>query len=507
MASPNVSYLLVQPNITMTSTRSSSGDLRIIIVGGGIAGLSAVSCHGLFVMGASSPEAVVLTIRRSQAIALRGPGRQITVLERSRMLHETGALISLQPNASKIVTQWGLDPALRRIAAPQVDSAFRLYSAEGDGALVREIALDTSMFGADRKLYHRRDLHAALREAATGTGTGTGRQHVGPGGGGPPADVRTGAEVVDCDAVAGRVTLREGEVLEADMVVGADGIKSVLRNTVVGGDRKWKAQPSGLSAYRMLIPTARLPRHEIPDGVLRLQDPAATTMVVGRDRRVIMGPGRAGQLLGVVAMVPDETVESGTSSDDSWTRPGSKKEVLAAFRGFPSWLRAIFDQAPEEEVGLWQLRDIDRLPTWTKGRVILIGDAAHAMLPTQGQGASQAIEDAEALQAFLAEARLEPENGAGRAAQHRVEEVMGKVLEARYERASLIQAYSRDQARPGTAAKAVTLDPGEFMRYNCEYHGAAEWLQRQRRGLPKTHAREEEVRRGEARPVEGVRCS
>lgn len=377
------------------------------------------------------------------------------------MLRETGALISLQPNASKIVTKWGLDPILQRVAEPQADKAFRMFNTEG--TLVREIPLNTSTFGADRMLYHRQDLHAALREAATTTeGDWEGK---------PGVVIKTAAEVVDCDTAEGTVSLKGGETLKADIIIGADGIKSAIRNAVVGEERT--AQPTGLSAYRMLIPAAKLPTEQIPEGILKMEDPAATTMIVGKDKRVIMGPGRSGKLLGIVALVPDETTED--PADESWTRPGSKPELLAAFADFPSWLRAIFEQAEHDEIGLWQLRDIDPLPSWTKGRVILIGDAAHAMLPTQGQGASQAIEDAEALQAFLSGL------DAGPVSKEQVEEALGKVFKARYERASLIQAYSREQARPGTAGREVTLDPAEFMRFNCEYQGAVDWLDKQAR--------------------------
>lgn len=381
------------------------------------------------------------------------------MLERSRMLKETGALISLQPNASKIVTKWGLDPILKRVAEPQADKAFRMFNTEG--TLVREIPLSTSMFGADRMMYHRQDLHAALREAAVKTEDNWE--------GKPAAVIKTAAEVVDCDPAEGTVTLKDGTVLRADLIIGADGIKSVIRNAVVGEERT--AQPTGLSAYRMLIPATKLPNKQIPEGILRMQEPAATTMIIGKDKRVIMGPGRSGKLLGIVALVPDESAED--PADDSWTRPGSKQELLAAFADFPSWLRAIFDQAEDDEIGLWQLRDIDPLPTWTKGRVVLIGDAAHAMLPTQGQGASQAIEDAEALQAFLSE------YGEGQVSKDQVEKALGKVFKTRYERASLIQAYSREQARPGTAGRDVTLNPAEFMKFNCEYQGAVDWLERQ----------------------------
>lgn len=415
-------------------------DLRILIVGGGIAGLAT-------------------------AIALRAPGRYITVLERSRMLHETGALISLQPNATKIINQWGLDSILQRVASPQVDRAFRIFDTEGH--LVREMPLDTSAFGADRMLYHRQDLHSALQEAATSEGG---------------VDIRTAAEVVECSAEAGTVTLGNGTVLRGDIVIGADGIKSVLRTTVLG--REEKAIPTGLSAYRMLIPAEKLESlltyDELPRDLLRMTDPAATTMVVGHDKRVIMGPGRGGDILGIVALVPDdkmhdlssETEEEGEKKNVAWTTAGDKARLLEAYADFPACLLAILRLAPEGEIGLWQLRDIDPLPTWTKGRVILVGDAAHAMLPTQGQGASQAIEDAEALQAFLS--GLD-----GASNEEDVKKALNKVFQARYERATLIQTFSREHAKPGTGAGRVTLNPDEFMQYNCNYHGAVKWLEDQ----------------------------
>lgn len=372
------------------------------------------------------------------------------------MLKETGALISLQPNASKIITRWGLDRFLES-AEPQADAGFQLFDITGK--LARQVPLSTAQFGADRVLYHRQDLHSALRDAA-----------VSPDMPGKPVEIRTASPVVACDAEAGSVTLGSGEKLQADLVIGADGIKSVIRTAVLGEERK--ALPTGLSAYRILVPTKYIQDiDEVPDSV-KTPDPAMTNMVVGTDKRVIMGPGRGGKLFGLVALVPDEETEE--SADDSWVRPGSKAELLRAYAAFPEWLRAIFASAPDDEIGLWQLRDIDPLPTWIRGRTIIIGDAAHAMLPTQGQGASQSIEDAEALQAFL--------SGLGsKVTEDEIRNALDRVFKARYERVSLIQAYSRQQAKPATeqGSNAVNLDPGQFMKYNCDYNGAVDWLARQ----------------------------
>ena len=155
------------------------------------------------------------------------------------MLKETGALISLQPNASKIITKWGLDPFLES-AEPQADRGFRLFDVTGQ--LAREVPLSTAQYGADRILYHRQDLHSALRDAA-----------LSPERPGQPVDIRTASPVVACDAESGAISLVEGETLQADLVIGADGIKSIVRTAVLGEERK--AIPTGISAYRILIPT------------------------------------------------------------------------------------------------------------------------------------------------------------------------------------------------------------------------------------------------------------
>ncbi|ETS73251.1 hypothetical protein PFICI_14856 [Pestalotiopsis fici W106-1] len=385
------------------------------------------------------------------AIALRAPNRKITILERSRMLRETGALISLQPNASKIVSSWGIDTFLAS-CKPMVDKAFRLFDISGK--LVNEVKLNTSMFGADRIVYHRQDLHSALLSAATSTQLS-----------GHAVEVRTGTKVVSCDPKAGIVTIETGENLQADVIIGADGIHSVIRTAVLGEEQG--AIPTGISAYRMLLPADLLKGIDIPLDILDPADPV-TTMVVGHDRRVIMGPGRGAEMFGIVALVPDEKGRE-KSTTDSWVAEGSTEALVEVFADFPGWMLDIFKRAPD--VALWQLRDIDPLPRWVRGRAILIGDAAHAMLPTQGQGASQSIEDAEALQAFLADLPARPTGD-------QVERVLNTVFEARFDRASLIQRYSRQQARPGTDAKSntVKLDPAEFMKYNCDYQGAKDWL-------------------------------
>lgn len=160
---------------------------HIVIVGGGIAGFAA-------------------------AIALRGPNRHITILEQSNLNKEIGALISFQPNASRILqSTWGLD---LRDARPLVDEGFRIYNTEG--RLVNSVPLLAKTgYGGDRLLFHRRDVHDVLKRAVTSPSLGFDKRSV---------DIRTASRVVNCDEQQGRVTLENGNIIQGDLIIGADGM-------------------------------------------------------------------------------------------------------------------------------------------------------------------------------------------------------------------------------------------------------------------------------------------
>ncbi|KAL6703870.1 hypothetical protein ACN47E_009004 [Coniothyrium glycines] len=410
-----------------------SMQFRIIIVGGGIAGMSA-------------------------AIALRAPNRQITILERSRLCSEIGASISLQPNATRILqTQWGMTDLVAD-SRGTVDCGFRIFNT--DGNMVNEIPLlAKKQYGADRILWHRQDLHLRLMQATQDTSQD-----------GPGAVIRTSSRVVACDCDAGIVTLQDGEMLEADLIIGSDGIHSVLRPMVLG--KTITPKPTGLSCYRLMLPTQIL-KQQAPNFVAHINpEEPYTSMVMAHDCRLIMTPARNCELYSIVALVPDAKMHEDPNAAQSWVTEGDPEKMLDTFKDFPSWIKEMLRLA--SNVGLWQLRDIDPLDTWHHGRTILIGDAAHAMLPTQGQGASQTIEDAEALGAFFRDV-------SGQISKTEVAHRLSQVFAARYDRASLIQKFSRESAKPATekGSKEITMRPDEFMDYNCTYEGALEW-QKQR---------------------------
>ena len=381
---------------------SSPTQFQIIIVGGGIAGLAA-------------------------AIALRKENRQITILEQSRLTTEIGATISLQPNATRILQQsWGLNNLLQD-STGTVDCGFRIYNV--DGKLVNEIPLRSkTQYGADRIMWHRQDLHTYLKKMATSTERN-----------GNPAMLRTSSRVSYCNCEDGKVILEDGEILEADLIVGADGIHSALRTFVLG--KEVKPKPTKSSAYRLMLPIEVL-KECAPQFAANIKpEEPYTSMVMAHESRLIMGPARDQKLYSILGLVPDEWMTEDPDSAQSWVTKGDPKKMLETFKDFPSWAQDVLRNA--ESIGLWQLRDLDPLETWTSGRAILIGDAAHAMLPTQGQGASQTIEDAEALGTLFTHV-------AGRPSKDEIASILDKVFKCRYERVSLIQQFSREAAKPAT---------------------------------------------------------
>ncbi|PWY68948.1 monooxygenase [Aspergillus sclerotioniger CBS 115572] len=386
---------------------------NIIIIGAGIAGLAA-------------------------AISLRTRTRTILLLEQSPLNTEIGATISLQPNASKIVLQrWNLASLL----APHsmTDTAFEVYNLAGELKTHVPLSSSKEKYGAERMIYHRQDLHSVLKHRTTA------QEYPGD-----PATLWTGRRVVSVNCEEGIVEMESGEKVYGDLIIGADGIKSVVRGCVLG--REVQARTTGWSAYRMMVDMEDLVRNE---GFVGVVDPRVcqTVMVVGDGRRrIIMGPARGGKVYSVVALVADEKgeVRKGTS----WVTAGDRGMMLDTFGDFPEWATAPLRLARG------------------RGRVILIGDAAHAMLPTQGQGGSQAIEDAEALGAFFEGFE------AGRWRREDVERVNREVFECRFTRASTIQEYSRLAGGEEDGAK-VAMNPREFMDYNCLYEGAVEWRRRQ----------------------------
>jgi salicylate hydroxylase len=311
--------------------------LRAVVVGGGLGGMAA-------------------------AVALARAGIDVQVHEQARQLAEVGAGVSLAPNGLRVLERLGVGEGVGRLGARHVSTELKL----SDGRPARHEPDQFARAGRNVGI-HRADLLALLAGQL------------------PPGTVRTGRRCTGFrqDADSATVVFAGGSTATADVVIGADGIHSVLQGFVVA-----PAQPvfSGVVAYRGLVPCLE----GYPAGTMR--------MWVGHSRHFLVFPVRAGQLLNYVGFVP-----SGTSVRESWSAPGDPAALAAHFAGWDPAAGEVIAaiSGPGGSGFRWGLYDRAPLPRWSSGRLTLLGDAAHPMLPHLGQGVNQALEDAVALATLL----------------------------------------------------------------------------------------------------------
>lgn len=305
------------------------------------------------------------------ALALRERGIDATVLERTAELREVGAAVALSANATTLFRRLGVYDALEEVSWAQTDLVFR------DGRTGRTLGRTPvgsayrERFGADYWGVHRADLQRVLSDAV-----GAER-------------IRLSHHVVDLHEEDDRVLLdlADGSRRSAGIVVGADGARSLLRRWVVGYD---DAIYSGRSGFRGIVPTEQL---------TELPDPRAIQFWIGPTGHLLhYAMGGQGQDVNFLAVsrTPQEWTAEG------WVEPARDEEKFLPFAG---WHPAVTQMLGAVEVDQrWALMRRPPLSTWHRGRVVLLGDAAHALVPHHGQGANQSIEDTWALAEELAAA-------------------------------------------------------------------------------------------------------
>ncbi len=314
--------------------------LHAAIVGGGIGGLFAAN-------------------------ALIAQGLRVTVYEQAPALGEIGAGVFLTPNSVRHLQRTGLGAAVAQAGA-RVGNNSRYFREDGTAIAPVQVT-DSAGWNATFGM-HRADLVTLLAAALSAEVVRTGHRCTG----------------YAQDGDTARLSFANGTVAEADVVIAADGIHSELRAHVFPPSRPVF---SGSVAYRGLVPHARL-----------ADWPAdAWQMWLGKGRHFLTFPVRAGALINYVGFVPaDEAMK------ESWTAPGDPDQLRREFAGWDARIAAVL--ANVETTFRWALYDREPLPVWTRGRLTLLGDAAHPMLPHLGQGANQAIEDGMALAAILSRA-------------------------------------------------------------------------------------------------------
>jgi salicylate hydroxylase len=335
---------------------------RVAVVGGGLGGLAA-------------------------AAFLHQAGLPAVVYEQARELREVGAGIMVPPNAARMLRRLGvLGTFSERAVQLDVGWEFRRWQ---DGTVLSAqdlTAKSARLYGEHTYTVHRADLLDAVRRAV------------------PASAVRLGKRLEGfwVSAAGVRLAFADGERAEADVLIGADGIHSVIRAALTE-----PAPPvhSGLCAFRALVPAAAA-----PDFACR----PAQAVWLGPGRHVVHYPVSGGELVNLVAIAP-----AGDYVTESWTATATVEEFLAEFEGWDGRLTALIEAA--NTPGRWALLIRQPLSRWTWGPVTLLGDAAHPMLPFLGQGAAQAFEDAAMLANCLASGQENPARALRRYESERVD--------------------------------------------------------------------------------------
>lgn len=313
------------------------------------------------------------------ALALAAKGFRALILEQAERLDDSGAGIQLSPNATRILIDLGLGPALNPVAfAPE---AIRVLAGQSANELVR-LPLGRAAefcYGAPYWVIHRGDLHNALLKAAQS------RSDIG---------LRLGTRVEDFVAHSRGVTVqawtRSRPVDEQGIaLVGADGVWSTVRARL--GDTEGP-RFSQRTAWRALVPAS---------AVSEDQRQPVTSLWLGPNAHLVHYPIRAGKWINIVAVVEDTWHQAG------WNLPGARSEITSRFAGWAREARVLLE-TPPDAWSKWALYERTALPGWSRGPITLLGDAAHPMLPFLAQGGAMAIEDAAVLAHCLAKTPEKP---------------------------------------------------------------------------------------------------
>jgi salicylate hydroxylase len=321
---------------------------RIAVVGAGLGGLAA-------------------------AIALRRQGFEVQIYEQAPELAEFGAGITISPNSVKVFRALDLGDKLHRIGTQPNGLTWRDWGSDAIHNVLPYLDFETR-YGATFYVVHRSDLHRLLSEAL------------------PQEIIHLGKRCTGVSSQNGTVglTFADGTSAEADLVVGCDGIRSAVRASVFGGDGPRYA---GTMCWRALAPTDALPKDFHNQHI---------NQWAGDEGFIISYYIRQGKFINFVCVRPQPGW-----TEQSWSVPSSVEEMLAAFPRAGESLRRMLSEATS--CSKWGQFSGEHAPRWTKGRIALLGDSAHAMLATFGQGANMAFEDAYVLSRWLHAKADDPE--------------------------------------------------------------------------------------------------
>jgi 2-polyprenyl-6-methoxyphenol hydroxylase-like FAD-dependent oxidoreductase len=295
------------------------------------------------------------------AATLRQVGIDVQVYEQAQRFARIGAGIQMLPNSSRVLRGIGVEAKLRKTAFEPYSHLNRVWDT---GEVKRELPMPENLFGAPFLCMHRADLHEALYSVL------------------PPEIVHLNKKVVGLDQADGQVTLSfaDGTKAQADAVIGADGVHSLVREIIVGPDEPIH---KGRIAYRAIFDASLMSGEIAP----------SRTKWWGPDRHIVIYYTKADRSeLYFVTSVPEP---GDWITKESWSAKGDVKELRAAYEGFHPEVQMVLNACPD--CHKWAILEREPLPTWSQGRVVLLGDACHPMTPYMAQGAATSIEDAAVL--------------------------------------------------------------------------------------------------------------
>jgi salicylate hydroxylase len=313
---------------------------NILIIGAGIGGLSA-------------------------AIALARAGQRVTVAERTKVLTELGAGLTVGGNALRALDQIGVAEEVKRLGEWPPGAVVRHYKT---GEILRgtDPEEQKKRTGGTYTQIHRGDMQTILVDAARAYSN---------------IALLLDKSVIGMSQSGGKVTAKfaDGTTIEADALIGADGIKSTVRDSCFPTA---PAKFTGNVAWRLLLPLALVPF-----------TPDMSTVFAGPQRLVTRYLVRRSTMVNFVAVLRED---AGWQAE-GWTTPSTRQALAAAFEGWHDEVTKTIEAAPDGAVFKWGLFDREPLSNWINGRITLLGDAAHAMLPFLGQAGSMAMEDSAIL--------------------------------------------------------------------------------------------------------------
>ncbi|KAI1858922.1 hypothetical protein JX265_005751 [Neoarthrinium moseri] len=324
--------------------------LKVVIVGAGLGGLAT-------------------------AIALRLKGHDVTVFEQAPQLLEIGAGIQIPPNSGKLLKRMGIMKHLENQTVQPERISFRRWQC-GKLIGITEFSPEfTAQFEAPYYVVHRAHLHSAFFERATELGIKT----------------RLNSRVATYNEDKATVTLADGSLIQGDLIVAADGIKSLARGLVSPGVHS-VPKYTNFAVYRSVVDVEKI--KAIPEIAWILEKPGLNIWV-GENRHVMTYTIAAGQSFNMVLSHLD------TSDPSTWGKLDVLSGMRKAFEGWDPHLTTIIGLI--EETVKWPLMDLGALDNWIgpASKLIVVGDAAHAMVPYMSQGAAMAVEDAVGLAVCL----------------------------------------------------------------------------------------------------------